>query len=626
MKRRSFIKTGSLLSAPLLFNGIPVMAAPSTGNSLLDKLAESAAGCGKVLVIVQLNGGNDALNTYFPLDKWSHLTNARSNILMNQGSVLSLNNNSTTGLHPAMGELRNLYNDGKLMLVQGVSYPNPNFSHFRATDIWFSASGSDVTLDSGWLGRTLDNQYPGFPTGYPNAGMADPLAIQIGSTLPFSLQGPTINMGYNVNNPATLLNVINGITDPTPNNDYGRELAFLRLMKDQSNAYRSVIQNAYNIVPPITATYPANNTLASQLRIVARLINGGLTTPIYIVNHNNSFDTHENQVDVTDHTLGTHANILTILSQAIGAFQQDLTFMNKAQIVTGMTHSEFGRRIKSNASMGTDHGSAAPVMFFGAALNTSPSSVAGTPYPVPGMIGTSPNLPLNATVNDQVPMQFDFRQLYATVMKDWFCMNEADVTTVLGSAFTRLPIFQPYTTVPLDGVELMGQYFGGQAKLNYRVENNTRYSSFAVEFSSDGTNFTEIGRQQNLSLNSSELYYYDHTIDASRMYFRIAARLHDGSLSYSNILLLKGKGMQQLVSVFPNPVLNNNINIKFFKNPLTPVDITIYNVAGAKMYYNRFTNVGSVLSFRTTALAKNAHYILEIIFEQEKVHEEIIFQ
>lgn len=626
MKRRSFIKTGSLLSTPFLLKGLPVTAAPSTGNSLLDKLAEAAAGCGKILVIVQMNGGNDALNTFFPLDKWTNLSNARSNILMNQSSVLPLNGNSTTGFHPAMTGLRDLYNDGKLMLVQAVSYPNPNFSHFRATDIWFSASGSDVTLESGWLGRTLDKQYPNFPTGYPNTSMPDPLAIQIGSTLPFSLQGPTINMGYNTNNPNNLLNVINGITDPTPNNDYGRELAFLRIMKDQSNAYRAVIQNAYNVVPAQTATYPASNSLANQLRIVARLINGGLTTPIYIVNHSNSFDTHENQVDTTDHTLGTHANILTIFSQAIAAFQQDLTLMNKAHLVTGMTHSEFGRRIKSNASFGTDHGTAAPVMFFGASLNTNPAVVSGTAYPVPGMIGTSPNLPLNATVSDQVPMQFDYRQLYATVMKDWFCMNETDVNAVLGSAFTRLPIFQNSTTVPLDGVELMGQYFAGQAKLNYRVENNTKYASFAVEFGTDGSSFSELTRQQNLSLNNHELYYYNHSIDTGKMYYRIAARLHDGSVIYSNILLLRSNTKQQLITVYPNPVINNNIHIKFYESPVTPVDVIIYNVNGAKVYYNRFANVGSALSFKTTPLAKNAHYIIEVSFDQEKIHEEIIFQ
>lgn len=443
MKRRAFIKTAALASTPLLLRGFPVVASSELDSYALDRMAAAAVNCGRILVIIQQNGGNDGLNTVFPLDQWSNLFNARSNILMNQSSVLSLNANDTTGLHPAMGEMRNLYNDGKMMIVQGVSYPNPNYSHFRATDIWFTASGSNQNLDSGWLGRALDIKYPNYPMAYPSAEMPDPLAIQIGSVLPFSLQGPNMNMGYSAPDPSTLLNVINGITDPAPNSDYGHELSFLRLMKDQSNVYRSAIQTAYSVPLNSGVTYPSANKLADQLKIVARLINGGLQTPVYIVNHPRTHDTHENQVDSLDKTQGAQAINLTLLSQAIGAFQQEISFIGKEEKVTGMTFSEFGRRIKSNASMGTDHGSGAPVIFFGGALNTSPSIVANTTYPVPGMIGTSPVLPTNATVSNQVPMQFDYRQLYTTVMQDWLCMSEDEANQVLGGNYVKLPIFNP---------------------------------------------------------------------------------------------------------------------------------------------------------------------------------------
>jgi uncharacterized protein (DUF1501 family) len=441
MKRRNFIKTTAAASIPLMFTGIPVMASSEIENTSLEKMALAAVNCGRILVIIQQNGGNDGLNTVFPLDKWSNLSNARSNILMDGTQVLALNNNLTTGLHPAMADLQGLYNNGKLMIVQGVSYPNPNFSHFRATDIWFTGSGSSATLDTGWLGRALDIKYPNFPTDYPTTEMPDPLAIQIGSTLPFILQGQNINMGYSVTDPNALLNVINEITDPAPNNDYGHELTFLRLMKDQSNVYKGAIQTAYGVALANTVTYPSNNKLADQLKIVAKLINGGLKTPVYIVNHPNTHDTHEYQVSTTNKTIGSQATNLTLLSQAIGAFQQDLELMGKSDKVAGMTFSEFGRRIKSNASFGTDHGSAAPVLFFGTALNTSQSQVVGTQYPVSGMIGSSPNLPTNPTVNDQVPMQFDYRQLYASVMQDWLCMTESEVTQVLGTNFVKLPIF-----------------------------------------------------------------------------------------------------------------------------------------------------------------------------------------
>jgi hypothetical protein len=205
--------------------------------------------------------------------------------------------------------------------------------------------------------------------------------------------------------------------------------------------YRTAIQTAYTVPQSNSATYPTNNALGNQLKVVAKLINGGLKTPIYIVNHPFTHDSHEAQVNVTDKTTGSQPTNLGVLSKAIGAFQQDLGLMGKADKVTGMTFSEFGRRIKSNGSLGTDHGSAAPVIVFGAALNTSPTAVAGTAHPIPGMIGASPNLPINAGVSDQVPRQFEFKQIYATVLQDWLCMSEAQTNEVLGGSFIKLPIF-----------------------------------------------------------------------------------------------------------------------------------------------------------------------------------------
>jgi uncharacterized protein (DUF1501 family) len=446
MKRRSFLQATSLTSAAFMLKGIPVIASNDLSNETLKLLGEAAYECDKILVIIQMNGGNDGLNTVFPLDYWSNLSTARSNILLDETEVLKLNLNDTTGLHPAMVEMQEMYNNGKLLIVQGVSYPNPSYSHFRATDIWFTASDSDETLTSGWLGRALEHNYPNYPTGYPSTSMPDPLAIQIGSTLPFSLQSSTINMGYSVPNPNSLLNVVNETTDPAPNDDYGYELTFLRLMKDQSNVYSDSIKAAYSTPQGQEATYPTDNKLGDQLKIVAKLINGGLKTPIYIVNHPRGFDSHEQQVDDMDKTQGVHANNLMILSQAISAFQQDLELMKKDDKVTGMTFSEFGRRIISNASKGTDHGAGAPVFFFGSNLNTNPSEVTETQFSVPGMIGVSPVIPQNAGVSDQVQMQFDFRQLYTTIMQDWLCMSEESSKQVLGNDFSTLPIFKKKIT------------------------------------------------------------------------------------------------------------------------------------------------------------------------------------
>lgn len=613
MKRRDFIRNASIASTPLFFNGFPLFASASTGNNLFDLFGETLYGCGKVLVIIQQNGGNDGLNTVVPLDKYPNLTNARSNILLPQASVFTLNSNPTTGLNPAMTEMRNLYNDGKLCIVQGVSYPNPNFSHFRATDIWFSASASNQYLDTGWLGRTLDTNYPNYPQNYPNANMQDPLAIQIGSTLPFSLQGPAVNMGYNVTNPAAIVNVANATTDPAPNNDYGHELSFLRLMKDQSNAYAGRITAAYNAQQTLSTLYPTGNSLADQLKTVARLIGGGLASPVYVVNHPNTHDTHENQVNSVDTTTGTQANNLGILSKAINAFQDDITLMGKANKVTGMTFSEFGRRIVSNASIGTDHGTAAPVFFFGAAVNG-------------GMIGSSPNIPLNATVNDQVPMQYDFRQLYATVMQDWLCLTPSESQTVLGSSFTKLPIFNS-TVLPLDDVTLTGQYYHGQSRLHCKVENNSKYQFYSLEFSANGTNFSEVRRINNTSGNTSEVYSFTHEVTASKMFYRIAARDLQGRLDYSNIVLLRTSDKQQLIRIYPNPVKNNQIQVELFERPATSVDITIYDLLGAKVYYNRFGGGQSLISFRVPdSFSKETHYILEVKYGETSAREQIIFE
>ncbi|WP_264564586.1 DUF1501 domain-containing protein [Flavobacterium sp. N3904] len=533
MERRKFIKTTAIAaSIPLVFNHIPVMASSQIESESLQLLANAAAGCGKILVIIQMNGGNDGLNTVLPRDKWSELTNARSNILMKETDVLPLHYNETTGLHPAMKEMQQLYNNGKMLIVQGVSYPNPSYSHFRATDIWFTASDSDQSLQSGWLGRALDTIYPSFPKGYPSADNPDPLAIQIGSTLPFSLQGPKINMAYSVQKPEDLLNVINETSDPAPNSDYGRELTFLRLMKDQSNAYRAAIQKAYNVPKPQSATYPNKNGLADQLRIVAKLINGGLQTPIYVVNHPKGFDSHENQVLDSDRTLGKQAENLSILSQAIGAFQEDLKIIGKADIVTGMTFSEFGRRIKSNDSSGTDHGSGAPVLFFGAALNTGRGTVEGTPNPVTGMIGTSPDLPQAATVNDQVPFQYDFRQIYATIMQDWLCMTEAQSDAVLGGSFEKLPIFKT-----------------------------------------------------------------------------------DKSIYYPNT---------DFMSIFPNPITTNQINIQFYNFINSSVTVSIYSMLGSKIFGKAYQVDGDILSFSTDTMLSSGTYIVQAVYNSVKFNAKMI--
>ncbi len=364
MNRKDFLLNAipAAVILPELINGYSAKA--MTGSSpLVQALMRGTTLTDHVLVIVQLSGGNDGLNMVIPVADYSRYYNARTNIAIPENRVLNIAGVSGTGIHPSMTGLQTLFTEGKAKLVQAVGYPQPNFSHFRATDIWMSASNSNQEVYSGWAGRYLNYEYPNFPTGYPNTDMTDPLAIQIGSTTTLTTQGPSVNMGMSITSATNFYNLINGTTDPVPSTPAGKELKFIRQVNQQTQKYSSVIRNAANAVTQ-QVTYPTNNSLADQLKIVARLIAGGLKTRVYMVSFG-GFDNHSVQVNTADTTTGTHATLLQRVSDAIKAFQDDIKFLNVENRVVGMTYSEFGRRIKSNSSVGTDHGAAAPMFLFG---------------------------------------------------------------------------------------------------------------------------------------------------------------------------------------------------------------------------------------------------------------------
>lgn len=427
MKRRDFLKITPAAGLAAMVSGLPVSTFAS--HPLLELLAKQTQMTGRVMVLIQLNGGNDGLNTVIPLDQYSALSSARNNILIPQSKVLPLTGTGVTGLHPAMKGVRDLYNSGFVNITQGVSYPNPDYSHFRATDIWLTASDATQYLNTGWVGRYLDTQYKNYPTGYPSTTMPDPLAIQIGYGISPVLQGPNVNMGMAIADINSFYNIVNGTVDPAPSTPAGHELTFIRYIAQQTKQYNGVIQAAAQKANNLSTLYPTSgNSLSDQLKIVARLIAGGLQTPIYIVSMG-SFDTHSGQTDATDTTIGTHANLLTQLSEAVYAFFDDLQKLGKFEDVAAMTFSEFGRRIVSNASGGTDHGSAEPVMVFGAGVN-------------PGLLGNNPTIPANASASDNIAMQNDYRSVYSAVLADWFQISTQDMNTVLLQTYPILPIFK----------------------------------------------------------------------------------------------------------------------------------------------------------------------------------------
>lgn len=469
MKRRNFLRTaGTAALTPFVYKGFSIN--PLARNSMFGMLGAAATLNGKVMVFIELAGGNDGLNTLIPLDQYDQLANHRSPILIPENKVLGLDGTQATGLHPAMTALQEMFNDGLVSIVQNVGYPEQDYSHFRSMDIWQTASDSSQFFDTGWLGRTLEGEYPGFPEGFPNADNPDPLAIQIGSILPLAFMGSAFPLGMSISNPDSFYEFVNDFIEPAPATPYGDELEYVRLVMQQSQQYYESVKNAAENSQTMSSLYPPDyeNELADQLKVVARLIGGGLQTAVYMVSIG-GFDTHSEQVgDPSATDEGNHANLLRKVSQAIAAFQDDIRLMGKDDNVAGMTFSEFGRTIGANGSLGTDHGAAAPLFVFGKGVN-------------PGIIGANAEIPSSIDNSADVPMAHDFRQVYASVLKDWFGLN--NLNEVLYHDFDILPIFKGSTpTQELAGRDL------------FKVGNfpNPVRSTTTITFSAPGAAFVTI--------------------------------------------------------------------------------------------------------------------------------------
>jgi hypothetical protein len=349
-------------------------------------------------------------------------------------------------------------------------------------------------------------------------------------------------------------------------------------MKDQSNVYSTSIKTAYQYSYQDTVGYPTNQ-LAQQLKIVARLINGGLKTPVYIVKHPQSFDSHEFQVEVGSKQTGKHADNLKVLSDSILAFQQDLLRLNKSDNVVGMTFSEFGRRIKSNDSLGTDHGVGAPVFFFGTSLNQESNPSGTSAMRIKGMIGEAPELPVNATVNDQIAMQFDYRQIYTTVMQDWLGMTKQEADNVLGGSFARLPIFQSVEILPVELVSFTGRLEGNYTILNWETASEFNNDLFEIERSVDVNDFEKIGTIKGHGNSNIPLAYQftDQLTTSGTYYYRLKQIDFDGTTSYSNIIAVYFEFDVQIM-VYPNPA--QDWIIIQAKNAKTSYRIQIFSISG----------------------------------------------
>lgn len=512
MKRRTFLQTvGAGAVLPFMLQGFRVRAfsgQPEFYNALADVACED-----RVLVLIQLVGGNDGLNTVIPIDQYAQYYAARPTLAVDEKSILKITD--SVGLHPNLSGINNLYKEGKVCIVQNVGYPSPDFSHFRSTDIWLTASDSDKVITSGWLGRWLDTQYPGFPKGYPKGSVTHPVAIQIGNIVSTSLASETANTGIAFNEPNNYSNIVNFGNSSATNTQFQYQVSFIRETGLQIQNFAKPVMDAANKTQNKSTLYPTkgNNLLADQLRIVAQLIAGGLKTRIYIVTQP-GYDTHASQNTIRQGNPHTHPNLLLQLSEAVTAFQDDIQLLGIADKVTGITISEFGRRIQENANLGTDHGAAAPLFVFG-------TNVTG------GIIGSNPVIPATVTLRDNVAMTYDFRSVYASLLHDWLCVPQQDIQNVLYKNFPLLPIIKGSTASSVNDTDTKQQTSVSCTCTPNPVSNNCQITIVSDETPTKLSLYNNIGKEIEVVLENTLpkgnhiIQYATQHLQSGNYYWRI---------------------------------------------------------------------------------------------------------
>lgn len=425
--RRTVLGSSLAWTVPaFLANTFDALQAKAEGSAIQTATGKDAT----ILVVLQMAGGNDGLNTVVPYTN-DFYHKARPQIGLNASQVLDLN--GSIGLHGAMIGFKELYDQGELCVIQGVGYPNPNRSHFRSTEIWQTASDSNLIEKHGWLGRYFDHACAG----------ADPaVGVALSGQMPeaFFAAEPK---GIVISNPQTYKFLANNqstdeaykklneleMSRPTPDENSGGSIGMLSAgmpmtggraiefisrtsldAQHSSEEIRSIAAKIQN-----HGEYPAS-TLGNELKLVSRLIGGGLPTRVYYVSQG-GYDTHTNQ-------LASQQRLLGDLAASVKAFMADLKAQGNASRVLVMTFSEFGRRVNQNANGGTDHGAAAPLFMIGAAVK-------------PGLAGKYPSLAPSDLFQGDIKYNVDFRSVYATVLEQWL---HTPSLPILGKQFPLAPV------------------------------------------------------------------------------------------------------------------------------------------------------------------------------------------
>jgi uncharacterized protein (DUF1501 family) len=436
MKRRNFIKLTATASAIGLL--------PFELKAMLSNLSINECDfANRKLILINLSGGNDGLNTIIPINQYDLYSNLRPSIKVPDTGLSSyipldstLADNQQIGLNPGMTGFKSLYDQGWLRVIQSVGYPTQNRSHFASKDIYATGNDGNSWLngaDSGWIGRYMETHYQ------EELNSTYPLAVQIGSkniSLGFhglNEHGMVLNItGQDVSGFYSILSGLGGEAPNTiPNTHYGTELEHIIQTDNLSNQYSQSISDAFNSGAN-NCSYPDTN-LSDQLKTVAKLISGGLESKVYMVEIS-GFDTHGNQIQDIGNPAGAHYELLNELSSAIETFFNDLDSQGLAEDIVGVTYSEFGRKAAENGNMGTDHGQVSPMFVFGKPIQG-------------GVSGTNPDLTEATSDNNfQIEtVQHDYRETFGTILQNFMGANNETVDNVFfnnttDSSFTDLKI------------------------------------------------------------------------------------------------------------------------------------------------------------------------------------------
>ena len=392
MKRKEFITLSALGSTALLIPGFIKSAA-------ISKLIGESGANGKKLVVIQMSGGNDGLNTIVPY-KNDLYYKLRPSIALKEKDLISLNDE--LAMNAAMKGLKNLYDQGYMAILNNVGYPNPDRSHFRSMDIWHSASDSDKYVSTGWLGRYLDHQCDGCAKPY--------MGIEMDDTLSLAMKGYQVK-GLALHDTGLFYTLAKGQHQAAVSNSNNENLNYLyKTLAETEESADYLYAKSKIYKSPIT--YP-NEGFAKNLKTIAELIISGASTSVYYASLS-GFDTHVSQA-------GQQERNLTKVSEGIEALVTDLKQANRLDDVLILVFSEFGRRASQNASNGTDHGKANNVFVISSQLKKS------------GIYNSSPDL--EHLDEGDVVHNVDFRSIYATIMKKWL---RADDSKILGRSFDQL--------------------------------------------------------------------------------------------------------------------------------------------------------------------------------------------